>query len=81
LHGFGLKDPKFLEAAPPNKPFALSMSLSKDYWHLPAYPQLLQRFQHYVHQAIAGRLSPDQALDACAADQDGILQASTNQKE
>ena len=76
-----LKDPKFLEAAPPNKPFALSMSLSKDYWHLPAYPQLLQRFQHYVHQAIAGRLSPDQALDACAADQDGILQASTNQQE
>jgi multiple sugar transport system substrate-binding protein len=75
-----LNDPKFREAAPPNKTFPFSMSLTKDYWHLPAYPKLLQRFQHYVHQAITGQLSSDKALDACAADQERILQASINQK-
>jgi len=76
-----LNDPKFLEAAPPNKTFPLSMSLTKDYWHLPTYPQLLQTFQRYVHQAINGQLSPEQALDACAADQERILQASNTQKK
>ncbi len=75
-----LKDPKFLEAAPPNKSFPVSMSMTKDYWHLPAYPQLLKSFQHYVHQAITGQLSADQALDACAAEQERILRASPNQK-
>ena len=75
-----LKDPKFLEAAPPNRTFPSSMSIAKDYWHLPSYPQLLKSFQHYVHEAIIGQLSPDKALDACAADQQRILQASTNQK-
>ncbi len=56
------------------------MSMTKDYWHLSTYLQLLQSFQHYVHQAITGELSPDQALDACAAEQERILRASPNQK-
>ncbi len=74
-----LKDPKFLEAAPPNTSFPLSMSLTKDYWHLPVYPQLLQVYQKYVHQAVAGRLSPDQALDLCAREHDEILKLSNPQ--
>jgi multiple sugar transport system substrate-binding protein len=40
-----LKDPKFLDASPANRSFALSMSLTKDYWHLPLYPQLLRVYQ------------------------------------
>jgi multiple sugar transport system substrate-binding protein len=75
-----LKDSKFLAATPPNKTFPFSMSLTKDYWHLPTYPQLLQSLQHYVHAAITGQLSPDEALEACAAEQGRILQASANQK-
>lgn len=68
-----LKDPKFLEAAPPNASFPLSMSLTKDYWHLPVYPQLLHVYQKYVHQAVAGKLSPEKALDLCAHEHDEIL--------
>jgi multiple sugar transport system substrate-binding protein len=75
-----LKDPKFLDAAPPNKTFPVSMTLTKDYWHLPTYPQLLQTFQHYVHQAITGQMPSGQALDTCAADQEKTLQSSGNQK-
>jgi len=75
-----LKDQKFLTAAVPNKTFPLSMSLTKDYWHLPTYPQLLQGLQRYVHDAIVGKLAPDQALDACARDQEQILQSSAGQK-
>ncbi len=75
-----LNDPKFLEAAGPNKTFPFSMRLTKDYWHLPAYPQLLQTFQHYLHQAITGQMSSGQALDSCAKDQEKILQSSGNQK-
>ncbi|MBI3466660.1 MAG: extracellular solute-binding protein [Planctomycetes bacterium] len=68
-----LKDPKFLAATPANQSFPLSISLTKDYWHLPAYPQLLQVLQKYVHQAITGTLSPAQALDLCAEEHDRIL--------
>jgi len=75
-----LNDPKFLEAAPPNKTFPFSMSLTKDYWHLPTYPQLLKSFQHYVHQSITSQLSSELALDECAADQEKILRSSTAQR-
>jgi len=68
-----LKDPKFLKAAPPNASFPLSMSFTKDYWHLPVYPQLLQIYQKYVHQAVAGKLSPEKALDLCAQEHEEIL--------
>lgn len=70
-----LEDPKFLEAAPDNKSFPLSMSLTKDYWHLPLYPQLLQVYQKYVHQAISGKLSPEEALELCAQEHEKILHA------
>lgn len=73
-----LKDPKFLSATPANQSFPLSMSLTKDYWHLPAYPQLLQTLQKYVHGAIAGELSPEKALDLCAEEHEKILRASSS---
>jgi multiple sugar transport system substrate-binding protein len=73
-----LKDPKFLEASPANRSFALSMSLTKDYWHLPAYPRLLRIYQHYVHQAITGELPAQKALDLCAQEHEEILKASSS---
>ncbi len=72
-----LKDPRFLDAGPANRSFALSMSLTRDYWHLPAYPQLLQIYQRYVHQAITGELPPRKALDLCAQEHEKILRASS----
>lgn len=74
-----LKDPKFLDAAPPNLVFPFSMSLTKDYWHLPVYPRLLQIYQKYVHQAVAGKLSPEKALDLCAQEHNEILKMSSHQ--
>jgi multiple sugar transport system substrate-binding protein len=68
-----LQDPKFRNAAPGNDTFALSMSLTRDYWHLPVYPQLLEIYQGYVHRAVSGELSPDEALERCAREQDAIL--------
>jgi quinol monooxygenase YgiN len=71
-----LKDPKFLAATPANQSFPRSMSLTKDYWHLAAYPQLLEVLQKYVHQAITGQLPAKQALDLCAGEHERILEAS-----
>jgi multiple sugar transport system substrate-binding protein len=68
-----LQEPSFRSAAPGNDSFALSMSLTRDYWHLPAYPQLLRIYQDYVHRAVSGELPPDEALRRCAREQDAIL--------
>ena len=72
-----LKRPQVPRAGPANKSFSLSMSLTRDYWHLPAYPQLLQIYQRYVHQAIAGELPPQKALDLCAQEHEKILMTSS----
>jgi len=68
-----LNDPKFLEAAPPNRTFPQSMSMTRDYWHLPQYPALLKVMQRHVHQAISGTVPPHRALDLCAREHDGLL--------
>jgi multiple sugar transport system substrate-binding protein len=71
-----LKDPKFLDAGPANRSFALSMSMTKDYWHLPAYPQLLEIYQKHIHQAIAGELPPDKTLALCAQEHEKVLRTA-----
>lgn len=71
-----LKDPKFLDATPANQSFPFSMSITKDYWHLPEYPQLLQVLQKYVHGTISGKMPAKEALDGCAAEQEKILNKS-----
>lgn len=76
-----LKDPKFLDATPANKSFPFSMSITKDYWHLPEYPQLLQVLQKYVHGTISGKMPAKEALDLCAAEQEKILKKSGTQKD
>jgi len=76
-----LKDSKFLEASPANKSFPFSMSITKDYWHLPEYPQLLQVLQKYVHATISGTMPANKALDRCAAEQQKILKKSVTKKD
>ena len=76
-----LRDPKFLAASPANESFSLSLNLTKDYWHLPAYPQLLQIYQQYVHRALTGELPPAQALDLCAQEHEKILKASAKDEK
>ncbi len=68
-----LNDSKFQRASPANPHFARSMSMTKDYWHLPEYPALLAAMQKHVHQAITGKVSPQEALDACARQHETIL--------
>lgn len=75
-----LKDPKFLDATPANKSFPFSMSITRDYWHLPEYPQLLQVLQKYVHATIIGSMTAKEALDRCAEEQEKILKKSVTQK-
>ncbi len=68
-----LNDAKFQRASPANPHFARSMSMTKDYWHLPEYPALLAAMQKHVHQAITDKVSPEEALDACAREHETIL--------
>ncbi len=68
-----LNDRRFAEAGPGNDTFAAAMSMTKDYWHLPEYPQLLKVYQDAVHGAITGKATPEESLDRCAAEQDAIL--------
>ncbi len=68
-----LEDPKFLNATPYNDRFPFSMSLTKDYWHLPEYSRLLAVYQKYVHAALVGRISAQTALDRCAQEHEEIL--------
>lgn len=76
-----LNDSKFLKASTANKSFPVSMSITKDYWHLPEYPQLLQVLQKYVHATISGTMPANKALDGCAAEQEKILKKSGAQKD
>jgi multiple sugar transport system substrate-binding protein len=71
-----LKDPKFLEATPYNDSFLRSMHMTKDYWHLPEYHELLAVYQKYVHTVVVGRMSPTAALDRCAHDHEAILRTA-----
>jgi multiple sugar transport system substrate-binding protein len=68
-----LRSPGYLKATPYNSVFPLSMSRVKDYWHLVEYPELLEIYQKYVNLAISCSMSPQQALNNVAKDQQAIL--------
>jgi multiple sugar transport system substrate-binding protein len=71
-----LRDPRFARAGVANDSFALSMSATRDYWHLAEYPALLRVYQKAIHDAVVGRAPPDRALDRCAREQEEILRAA-----
>jgi hypothetical protein len=52
------------------------MHMTKDYWHLPEYHELLAVYQKYVHTVVVGRMSPTAALDRCAHDHEAILRTA-----
>ncbi|HLE24916.1 MAG TPA: sugar ABC transporter substrate-binding protein [Thermodesulfobacteriota bacterium] len=68
-----LRSPSYANATPYNSVFPVSMSRVKDYWHLVEYPQLLDIYQKYVNLAITGAMSPKEALDNVAKEQQAVL--------
>jgi multiple sugar transport system substrate-binding protein len=68
-----LRSPSYLKATPYNSVFTISMSRVKDYWHLVEYLKLLEIYQKYVNLAISGSISPKEALDKVAIEQQAIL--------
>lgn len=73
-----LADPDQAQAGAASASFPLSMSLTKDYWHLSEYPELLRVYQRRVHEAVAGELSPGDALELCAREHEEILAAAAS---
>ncbi len=49
------------------------MGRVKDYWHLVEYTKLLEIYQKYVNLAISSLISPKEALDKIASEQQKIL--------
>jgi multiple sugar transport system substrate-binding protein len=68
-----LTDPKFLKATPYNETFAFSMGMTKDYWHVPEYVELLELYQKHIHAAVSGKVSAQDALDKTAEEHEEIL--------
>lgn len=56
-----------------NRHFARALAHTNDYWHLPEYAVLLAVLQEEITDAIAGRKTVQQALDAAAGRHEGIL--------
>lgn len=68
-----LSRPEYARATSYNVLFPVAMSRVKDYWHSVQYPQLLAAYQKQVHSAVAGALSPQDALDRVAREHAAIL--------
>jgi len=68
-----LNSPDYENATPYNSIFPISMSRVKDYWHLVEYPQLLDMYQKNINLAITGGMSPKEALDNVAKEQQALL--------
>jgi multiple sugar transport system substrate-binding protein len=61
--------PGFDKSTPYAKVFLDSMAIVKDFWAEPSYAQLLLAMQNRVHDyVVAGKGTPQQALDALARD-------------
>ena len=68
-----LDSPEWQELNSYNKHFALALQYTNDYWHLPEYPILLDQLQEEISNAISGKKSVQQALDAAAAKHERTL--------
>lgn len=68
-----LSSPNYASATPYNSIFPISMSRVKDYWHLAEYTQLLDIYQKHVNLAVTGAMSPKEALDKIAKEQQTVL--------
>jgi len=68
-----LSSEAFAGATAYNRPFAESMDLVRDFWNVPVYNELLSVAQRQLGEALDGRRSPQEALDALAASHERIF--------
>lgn len=68
-----LNEPGFAKLKPFNAAYAASVSLLRDFYNIPQYEALLQSTQTNWHKAVTGELTPQQAMDAVAAEHEEIL--------
>lgn len=63
----------FLNSAPYAPAFAVSYPLVQDFYRLPEFSELLAIEMHYLGEALDGRMSSADALDAMAREQQAII--------
>jgi multiple sugar transport system substrate-binding protein len=63
----------FLNARPFNPAFAISFTLSKDFWNLPIYAELLPLHVRQIDAALRGTQSAFDALNQLASEQQAIM--------
>jgi multiple sugar transport system substrate-binding protein len=63
------ESPDFLNSKPWARAFKEAIQYAKDFWNIPYYGKMLEVQQLYLNKAIAGEVSPSEALDAIAAEQ------------
>jgi multiple sugar transport system substrate-binding protein len=65
---------EFRSATPYNRAFAESLDLLVDFWNVPVYGDLLAVVQQYVGEALDGKKSSKEALDAIAEEHEKIFE-------
>jgi multiple sugar transport system substrate-binding protein len=68
-----LKSDAFRKASSYNAAFADSIDILVDFWNVPVFGELLVPVQRYVGEAIDGKRSAKEALDAVAEEQEKIF--------
>jgi multiple sugar transport system substrate-binding protein len=74
-----LASAEFKNATPYNAPFAESLDALVDFWNVPVYGDLLPVVQKYVGEALDGKKSSKEALDAVAAEHDKLFKEAREQ--
>jgi multiple sugar transport system substrate-binding protein len=70
-----LNSDAFLKSQPYNPAFAKTMTMVKDFWNIPAYGQLLESSQKYLHNYIVNNVgTAEEAMKGMAAEQQAILE-------
>jgi multiple sugar transport system substrate-binding protein len=68
-----LKSDEFRKASPYNAAFADSLDCLVDFWNIPIFGELLAPVQQYLGEAVDGKKSSKEALDAIAAEHEKIF--------
>jgi len=68
-----LKSEEFARATPFNRPFVESMDDMRDFWNIPEFGDLLSIAQRYLTEAVDGKLTPKEALEHMATEQEQVL--------
>ena len=73
-HAKVLESQEFLDAAPYNPAFAVTLNIMKDFWNVPAYGEMLESFSRTIgNYIIRGEGTAEQALQAATDEWEEIL--------